>query len=1446
MPEYVPHSERSTVTIREDTKGRILLAGLQEVTINSIDDLLSALNHGSSIRQTDCTAINAMSSRSHAVFSINLVQRKSKSQQSPIHDKRMSVPIEALIGNESWVTVDSKLHFVDLAGSERLKNTGASGDRAREGISINAGLASLGKVISQLSSRQPGTHISYRDSKLTRLLQDSLGGNAITYMIACVTPAEFYLSETLNTIQYAQRARAIQSKPRIQQISDDSDKQALIDRLRAEVSFLRDQIRSSERGDRLGQSSQDRSEKQNEREMELHSHLLDIQENYATLSQRHAKLMSELTKTRDGGSGGTPILNGATGDSAVERLKRSNSFAEAVEKVVLEYEKTIQSLETSLSNTRSSLSTTESSLLERETKCACAETVNQQLQTRIQKLIGRESSTEQYLHELEAKLDGRASGEEKNSVAMMDLRKEIGRLRENEGTNEDYISTLEERLAEGDQDIELMQREISRLEHVVERQRSLGKLDNLLYELDRVQPNGKPSETDHQVNGVSHGRPPSMRKRGVSEATLKLAMETEIPESDDDDEGDHPPCTSPVITKQHSHLETQSPAQSKHVAEKLDTVHQELFDLRVEHESTVSEYDLLSAKYEEALRTLAALQDAVDESRRPSAILTGSTSFLEDARVKELKDAGQSSSSRSLSSELSWAGESPATPQQTDSETASVESLATPERSDSETASMKEPASIKHDLKIKRKQSIELDQLKALNSDREQGMAELSEKYTQLHEEHLDTLDVVEELKAEVQKARLATPPSPTSPVIRRKASQNIMTIDRAHRSLASLGNIASENFENNPDTMQSFELHLGAVMHELHLRSERVEAVETELASVKREMEVKMTIISGLTRERSSLKSTSPMDMSMVSVMRDQLLLSENQIKVLREKSAVRETVLLEEIASLKAMLVSHERQTHSYMPGLFPLTPAAQSDTVKEFSYPAGGQDKQYAELQEELSHWQERHAAVVHSREASEKEFLETIADLEASLANLSTMHEVKSAEFDARSNSMSAATAAFEQERDMYAETVSGMNNDILNHKAIIDAHLSRITDLEQSQAAAGRELEEADKFRIITQRHLEIHRDQISTLEQELVEHQSAVEFHKHGLKSLHDSHSRDLDQARSSTLQQAEADAQARITDLTSKHAEALKALQTKTDNLNRRVEEYTISLEEHKYNAEEQNALIEKLKQEKGANDTSAYEANNDPKEVVTHIAAAEKAKAEAESSLAQSQAKVEELNADLATLFEKEQRASRLVEELEGQLSSTFEDSRVTSGRLSVMQSTQNQELVEARAANLKAQEEIDFLGKRLAQLEVYPIFPLVNQVLQPILKYPTDPPREPHSLHRPLPARRPHLIPHQRRAAQIRRSQRPSLPTPRHPPPASPLRHPTQHRRSHLPTPPLPALLQPRPERKLQRATARRGPGGAHPHHREAPVRGEAADGYPRGGAGGSGDAGQQGQA
>lgn len=129
MPPELQHAERLPITIRED-KGHILLTGLREVVVNDVEDLLAALNYGSSIRQTDATAINARSSRSHAVFSLSLVQQKRKSIGSAggkKENRRWTISgaegVNGEQGDEATVTISSKLHFVDLAGSERLKYT---------------------------------------------------------------------------------------------------------------------------------------------------------------------------------------------------------------------------------------------------------------------------------------------------------------------------------------------------------------------------------------------------------------------------------------------------------------------------------------------------------------------------------------------------------------------------------------------------------------------------------------------------------------------------------------------------------------------------------------------------------------------------------------------------------------------------------------------------------------------------------------------------------------------------------------------------------------------------------------------------------------------------------------------------------------------------------------------------------------------------------------------------------------------------------------------------------------------------------------------------------------------------------------------------------------------------------------------------------------------------
>lgn len=153
--------------------------------------------------------MNAHSSRSHAIFTITMVQHKLIDEEGDPND------------NDNVEILSSKFHFVDLAGSERLKRTQAQGDRRKEGININKGLLALGNVISALGDpKRSGTHVPFRDSKITRFLQDSLGGNSQTLMIACVSPADINFDETRNTLRYANRARNIKNKPVVNRDQD--------------------------------------------------------------------------------------------------------------------------------------------------------------------------------------------------------------------------------------------------------------------------------------------------------------------------------------------------------------------------------------------------------------------------------------------------------------------------------------------------------------------------------------------------------------------------------------------------------------------------------------------------------------------------------------------------------------------------------------------------------------------------------------------------------------------------------------------------------------------------------------------------------------------------------------------------------------------------------------------------------------------------------------------------------------------------------------------------------------------------------------------------------------------------------------------------------------------------------------------------------------------------
>ncbi|CAH0592830.1 unnamed protein product [Chrysodeixis includens] len=234
---------KGALRITEDGCGGVKIVGASMRAVRGAREALGALRAGALARTTAATNMNSSSSRSHAVFTLLLRQRRLAADQDATVDRDADAEAP-----EQYETLTAKFHFVDLAGSERLKRTGATGERAREGISINCGLLALGNVISALGDKSRKVlHVPYRDSKLTRLLQDSLGGNSNTVMIACVSPSDRDFMETLNTLKYANRARNIKNRCVVNQDLTSRT----INQLRQEVARLQLELAEYKQGKRV-------------------------------------------------------------------------------------------------------------------------------------------------------------------------------------------------------------------------------------------------------------------------------------------------------------------------------------------------------------------------------------------------------------------------------------------------------------------------------------------------------------------------------------------------------------------------------------------------------------------------------------------------------------------------------------------------------------------------------------------------------------------------------------------------------------------------------------------------------------------------------------------------------------------------------------------------------------------------------------------------------------------------------------------------------------------------------------------------------------------------------------------------------------------------------------------------------------------------------------------
>ncbi|KAI8067246.1 hypothetical protein BDF21DRAFT_426139 [Thamnidium elegans] len=340
------------VQIREDVHGQIYWSGVREEPCASPAELLQYLSKGSLCRTTGSTDMNSVSSRSHAIFSVIIKQQLGDDESTT-----------------NMRTIVSKFHFVDLAGSERLKRTNAQGDRAREGISINSGLLALGNVISALGDdSKKSVHVPYRDSKLTRLLQDSLGGNSQTLMMACVSPSDSNFLETLSTLKYANRARNIKNKVQMNQEFTGSSVEvnqlrSQVARLKLELNALRVSSSAAAAGNNpsdmmqnmIGNVSHNAAKVLKEEIDRLKTRVTSMSDDICRLTTERDSMLMERELSQHMGSQEWPHL--------LDQLNRRPSFFETntpTLPIIGQYQKTIQELRNELADTQERLAFSES------------------------------------------------------------------------------------------------------------------------------------------------------------------------------------------------------------------------------------------------------------------------------------------------------------------------------------------------------------------------------------------------------------------------------------------------------------------------------------------------------------------------------------------------------------------------------------------------------------------------------------------------------------------------------------------------------------------------------------------------------------------------------------------------------------------------------------------------------------------------------------------------------------------------------------------------------------------------------------------------------------------------------------------------------------------------------------------------------------------------------
>ncbi|TFY54373.1 hypothetical protein EVJ58_g8904 [Rhodofomes roseus] len=667
------------VQIREDKQGHIIWEGLREVGVRGPNEVMGLLQQGTAIRRTNETDMNAQSSRSHAIFSLTLTQKKYSGSKPPPRSSsplppggrpgsriarpgstmynssqasRVSSPtfgrpstpsFQSAIGRGGrpasslgllspdrglannaaddsegeWVTVVSKFHFVDLAGSERIKRTGAAGDRIKEGISINSGLLALGNVISALgdparAKSHTASYIPYRDSKLTRLLQDSLGGNAHTLMIACVSPTEWNVGETVNTLKYANRARNIKNRAVVNEKEEGWDDlewlQGNITRLRKELKALKEGGATAA-GSSAATNSVDIPDGAGKKVL---AQMAELQNNYEDMREKFVERTEELTRLR------RELAEKQR--SSKGNMSGTAKYEEIVGPVIEEYEKTIGAMEAELNLNRAALRHTNDLYEEKEheytelaEKHSTTELYVEELKSRVAKLMEREASNEAYIRDLEEKVKQSDETSVSSSGSITDLKREISRYKDSETYNTQYIADVEARLTRADESVLALRETVEKLERECDRRRDEAEV--LQERLDALLRDGESWRTDLEE-----------REQKVRDLEAKMqGWETRKKEADEDRQRLNELVGE--VAKARKELEAKSITPSLRSAASTDTLggksqlngigpaEEQFIVLQQTHTATLADLSSVTAKYHDALREIADLAAQLEEAK---------------------------------------------------------------------------------------------------------------------------------------------------------------------------------------------------------------------------------------------------------------------------------------------------------------------------------------------------------------------------------------------------------------------------------------------------------------------------------------------------------------------------------------------------------------------------------------------------------------------------------------------------------------------------------------------------------------------------------------------------------------------------------------------------------------------------------------------------------------